>query len=239
MKKWLFPAIVGVVVLALGFSFSRKQMAVARAQEAALHAEMAAALAAQAAANAKSDDAHPAADESASRPGQPVVSSDAAASAAAKSDKPASSANDASKPDSSDRERGNPDQQSGYEIRGPQKLIYPVQHRDAASLVELLKQMKPATGDNVYADAKNNSLVCPGGFAQETLTILRLLDQPAPRKTFEPASAAPSEGRTSDSQTSPIFRPSAKGSQLSLMENDSRLLELPVRIKTIGAPTLR
>jgi len=111
-------------------------------------------------------------------------------------------------------------------------VIFAVQHHDAATLADALKRMSPNIADKITVDPKENALLLIG-LEPEFLEILKKLDQPAPRKTFDPFSGAGGAPRVSDSKPTPAFKPSAKSSLLSLTEKESRLLEIPARIKAV------
>ncbi len=87
--------------------------------------------------------------------------------------------------------------------QSPKILIVPVEHRDAASLVDLIKRMHPK-GDNIYADPETNSLIFPNGVEQRYLEILQLLDKPEAKRKTDPASQADSHEGAIDSRPAPI-----------------------------------
>jgi|GEM_PF-5313092 len=111
----------------------------------------------------------------------------------------------------------------------PKILIVPVQNRDAASLVELIKRMHPK-GENIYADPRTNSLIFPNGIEPKYLDIVRELDQPETKAKFDPASNA---NTTRGSLPAGVFRLSAGNTQLLIGDREVRVLELPARIRSV------
>lgn len=213
--KWLISTIVGVLVLAVGISFSRAHMAAALAEK----ERILALVAAQTAAHAKTDDAFAGPDTTATEAEQPAASNDAAPSALEKANKPAVRAGgalvprnsngrvvfeevtpalpagDLLTPASSDRKSNkgptaNPAAPAAPAGNGPSKtLIVPVQHRAAASLADLLKRMLPKGGEFIV-DPDTNALIFPEGVDPKFLTLVQELDQPVSPKTFDRATGA-------------------------------------------------
>jgi type II secretory pathway pseudopilin PulG len=86
---------------------------------------------------------------------------------------------------------GTPTSISDSQTNGPRTVvIFGVQHRDAASLAELLKRMQPKTAGKMYADPRTNGLIFPEGVEQNVLDLLQFLDQPAPKNKVDPDAGA-------------------------------------------------
>jgi thioredoxin-related protein len=232
--KWFAPTIIGGAVLVLVISFARVQRATALAAQAETDAQVVSAVAAQRTANAQSGAPRITTDRSISTSDEPATSNDAGQSDSAKPDKPALSATSDALPDPS--ETGVEPAAIGVPATQPpsqtSKKVFLVQYHDATALADALKRIAPNIAGKITVDTRSNSLLLDG-LEPGSLKILEELDQPVPKKTFDAGSETVGAPRVSDSKPAPVFQPSAKSRLLALTEKESRLLEIPTRIKQV------
>jgi hypothetical protein len=183
MKRWLFPTILGALVLALGFLFARAVKTAAAARRAA-DAQMA--MAAQLAAATADPEATGEVKPTAENVAKPEPSADTVSAAADNAATPLGNSAEASKPR---QELQSPRAKSTLNEKPAEVVVFHVQHCDAGSLADVLQRLSPHAAGNISVDRKENTLILVRP-EPEYLEILKKLDQPAANKSAAASSGA-------------------------------------------------